>query len=274
MNTVRLTIAILFLFLSIFSLSVFLEKNAFLQNPPIHYVPPLEFVKLISGTFQSFWADVFYIRGIMAITGDFENKTERTFWVQENLKLAVALDSNLLQAYFFAGLVMGQDEETIKMCIKFLKNAFSKKPLDWHIPCWIGFNFYELGDYLSAIEYYKKAAQLPNGPKYLKSNQPMLYYKAGKIDLGIVYTEGLLHSIKDSKQLEGIEIKLNWLKNIVTLEQKVEEFKEMYGETPENLEQLAAKGFLDKIPEDPFLGGYFLDKKTDRVKSLPLILPR
>lgn len=254
-------------------LSIFLDENVSLYRESVHYVPPFKFIKLISGTFQSFWADIFYIRGIMAITGKFENREERTYWVQQNLKLATDLDPELLQAYFFGGIVLGRTEKTIRMGIKFLKEALIKRPSDWHIFYWIGFSFYELGDYSLAIKYYKKASDFPDAPEYLKSNQPMLYYKAGKPDLGISYLEGLLHSVKDSKQLEWIKVKLEWLRNISFLEKKVKEFEQIYSRPPENLQEMVAKGILDKIPQDPFLGGYYLDKNSGRIKSRPKPFP-
>lgn len=270
LKTPKLIVAILVLFLFTISFSLFLENATPLQKASIHYVPPLEFIKFISGTFQSFWADIFYIRGIMAITGDFKNKRERTFWVQENLEVATNLDPKLVQAYFFAGVVVpNDDEECIEKGIQFLKRGIQRSPTEWQLPYWIGFNYFQLGEYLKAIEYYKKASNLSDAPKFLKSIQPMHYYRAGRAGLGVIFLEGLLHSIKDPRQLEGMEIKLNWLKNIVELEKTVKKFSQIYGRPPKNLEELITEGFLEKVPEDPFLGGYFLDEESGMVRSSP-----
>lgn len=255
------------LFIFIVAGSFFLENALMLPKKKFFYVPPLDYLKIISGSFRTFCADIFYIRGVLAITEEIENRSTWIDWVQRNFEVATSLDPKLTQGYFFAGVVVARDEQGIKKGIKFLERGIKRNPDEWQIPYWIGFNYYQLGDYLKAIEYYKKASNLPAAPKFLKSIQPMSYYKAERPDLGLMYLEGLLHSIKDPKQLEWIEIKLMWLQNLVYLEEKVEQFKEVYGRWPEGLEELIEVGLLKEIPQDPFGRGYYLDKDSGRVKS-------
>jgi len=231
------------------------------------YVPPLDYLKIVSGSFRSFCADMFYIRGVLAVAEKIEDTDTWVDWVQKNFETATSLDPELTQSYFFAGVVIGRDEESINKGIQFLEKGFRRNPDEWQLPYWLGFNYYQLGNYLKAIEFYQRASLLPGAPDYLKSNQAMLYYKAGRPDLGRVYLEGFLRSVEDSRQLKWIETKLRWLDNIVYLEEKVRQFRKAFGFWPQELEELVKTGILDEIPEDPFGKGYYLDKDSHRVKS-------
>jgi len=253
--------------LSIIGCSVYLEYFFSLKREKFFYTPPLRYLELISGSFKSFFADIFYIRGVLALTDDIQGRNFRVDWVQKNFNIAVSLDPGLIQSYFFAGIVIARNKYSIEKGIEFLKKGLRLNPSRWQIPYWIGFDYYQSGGYLKAIEYYKKAAGLPGAPKFLKSVQAMLYYKAGRADLGAVYLKGLSRSVRDKKQMEWIKTKLKWLKNIVVLERKVKEFKAQYGVPPSNLNNLVEKGLINHIPRDPFGGGYYLDKKSGKVKS-------
>ena len=237
--------------------------------PRIRLVPPAEFIQLISGTFRGAWADAFYVQGVLALTEETPNRHDRVRDIQSRLRLATILDPRLVQAYFFGGVVIGQDRETIRMGIAFLQEGLERSPQEWRLPYWIGFGYYALGDYLEATAYYDRAARLPDAPAFLRSGQPYLYYLARRVDLGITYLEGLLHSIQDKGQLEWITLKLRWLKGMAYLEQKAEEFTRIYGAPPKRLEQLVESGLIDAIPEDPFLGGYVWDLASGSVKSRP-----
>ena len=239
------------------------------RAPRIGLVPPAAFIELISGTFRGAWANVFYIQGVLALTEETPDRTDLVRDMQSRLRLATTLDPRLVQAYFFGGVVIGHDRDTIRMGIAFLQEGFERSPQEWRLPYWIGFGYYSLGEYLDAVAYYDRASRLPDAPAFLRSSQPYLYYLARRSDLGIAYLEGLLHSVQDPSQLEWITLKLRWLKGMAYLEQKAEEFTRIYGASLTRLEQLVESGLIDQIPEDPFLGGYVWDSKSGSVKSRP-----
>ncbi|MFH1398041.1 MAG: tetratricopeptide repeat protein [Candidatus Omnitrophota bacterium] len=203
----------------------------------------------------------------MAITDNIKENSQWIDRVQGNFRAAIALDPDMLQAYFFSGVVVANDQEGLEKGIAFLKEGAKQNTKSWQILYWLGFNYYQSGDYLKAAEYYERASNLAGAPKFLKSIQPMQYYKARRADLGVAYLEGLLESVKDPQQLEWIKFKLEWLKNIVILEKQVNQFIKIYGYSPDSLEDLLKMRLIDKIPADPFGAGYYLDKESGRIKS-------
>ncbi len=258
---------ILILVILAFSGSLLLERCFPLAKELFYYVPPVDYLKLISGSFQSFCADFFYIRGVMAITDNIKEHSRWVDWVQNNFRAAIALDPDMLQAYFFAGIVVADNKEGLEKGIAFLKEGAQQNTKSWQILYWLGFNYYQAGDYLKSAEYYERASNLAGAPKFLKSIQPMQFYKARRADLGVAYLEGLLQSVKDPQQLEWIKLKLEWLKNIVILEKKVDQFVKIYGYSPDSLGDLLKMRLIDQIPVDPFGAGYYLDKESGRIKS-------
>lgn len=147
---------------------------------------------------------MFYIRGILDISGEFDSPAIRIERVQSDFSAALSLDPKLVQGYFFASIVLGHDRESIAKAIDFLEKHKGLNNSEWRIPYWLGFSYYELGNYRKAVDNYREASLLPRAPDFLKSNPVMLYYKAGKADLGVVYLRGLLDSLKEKARRNGL----------------------------------------------------------------------
>ena len=259
---------VVFSALSIYLLSHLLEKES-RRVESVVFIPSKEFTALTAGTYSKFLADVFLIRGVLMI-GDYDFFSKKRHLILKNLEVANKLDPRFLFPIFLGGIVLVHTPEDAYRSISFLKEAQKANPQAWQIPYWIGVNYaYILKDYLSAIKYFRIASDLPGAPPFLKSNQVFFYYKAGKIKLGIEYLEALKRSIEGKgKREEWINRKLEWLKKIWLLEQKVDEFHSLFKRYPENLNELVEVGLLDRVPGDPFGKGFYFDKEEKRVKSL------
>ncbi len=261
----------LLIFLACFSLIPFLslrlQINSAITEERLLFVPPYEYLRNIQGGIKNLLADVYYIKGVLGVTDEFRNREERLPWIQEVFKAAVLLDKDMLQAYFFAGSAIVNTKDELKQGNEFLLFGLVNSPTYWQIPYWLGFNYYLLGDNLKAAEFYALASKRPGAPGFLKSNQVMLYYRAGEPRLGLLYLEGLLESVKDPQQLKWVKLKIEWLKNMITLQDAVESFKDHYGRLPQSLEELENKGIISDIPQDPFGSGYYLDSESGKIKS-------
>lgn len=249
-------------------ISFHLQKVFSFKKKGIFVVPQArKYLDLISPGLKSIFADVFYVKGVLAVTDRFDDPRQSTAWVQDNFGAAISLDPKFTEGYFFGGIVVADNKEGTKKGIEFLEKYRYLNPSDWRILYWTGFNYYQLEDYITAANLYHQASEMPGAPPFLKSNQAMFYYRADKADLGVMYLEGLLNSVKDPHQLEWIKTKLEWLKNIIFLKKKAEEFETIYGKLPDSLDDLVKEGVILEVPSDPFGKGYYWDKETDRVKS-------
>ena len=256
MRNSRLIIAVLILFPAIIYLSHCLQKTPPPEkSPALFYVPPFRYINTVSGSFRVVCADIFYVRAILSVAEPGEGYLQ---YILNNLRLATALDYRLTSAYVIGGIVAPRGKAEIPLGIQFLKESMLRNPKEWKIPFWIAFDYYEIEDYQHAAEFYEKASRLPNAPRYLKGLITFSYYKSGQAEMGVRFLEGLKESIKDPALLKQIERKLEWLKNIAFLEEKVREFKNMYGRLPRDLEELVTRGLIQAVPKDPFGQGYYL----------------
>ncbi len=233
-----------------------------------YFLLPAGYFRLLPGSLQSCVADFFYIRGILALSGIDEDPAEKLSFIQELFARALVLDPSLSESYFFAGLAVGDDESSLRRGIEFISRYRYLNARDWRLLYWIGFNHYLLGEHLEAAGYYRQASLLPGAPSFLKSNQAMLFYQAGKPEMGVRYLEGLQYATRDLRQKKWIKIKLAWLKDIVFLEGKTAEFKRRLGRPPRDLKELGEQGVVGGLPEPSVVQGYYYVREQDRVKSI------
>lgn len=258
------------LLFSVITLSLHLSKIYPQEKTKIFYLPSLGYLKLVSGTFKPLVAQMLFVKGVLELS---EEVPDRTSYFLKLFEISINLDPKLVSAYFFGGVAVPIKKEEIPLGIRFLKEGMRLNPFDWRIPFWIGFDYLELGAYSKVIEYYNIASNLPNSPPYLKTNLAFFYYKADRPKEGILYFEGLLRSLKDERLLKIIEKKIEWLKGLVSLETKIEEYRRFYGAWPSDFKDLLEAGLIDKIPQDPFGEGYYLEKGlldgVPKVRSKP-----
>ncbi len=236
--------------------SVILNKTLLPRKNALYYIPSAKYIKFISGTFYSLVAHLLFIKAVLDYPEEIPHKTH---YIISLCRIVVSLDHNIEEAFFFGGVVVPETSKEIKEGIYFLKEGLKVFPSDWRIPFWIGFNYLQLGNYSRAIELYKYASSLPESPPFLKSNLPFLYYRAGSVEEGAIYLNSLLCSIDNKHLKKIIKKKIQWLKDLSFLKKKVEDYYILYHSWPSSLDELVKKNLLDKIPEDTFGRGFYLD---------------
>jgi len=260
-------LCLLFLFLSV-GFSLYLSKSVSLEKRKVYFLPQAKYLKAISGSHKHLAASLFFVKGVLDIS---EKIPQRIDYLLDVFRTSVKLDPRLVGAYVIGGVVVPKTKQDIVLAIDFLKEGMELNPKEWRIPFWIGFNNLELSIYPKVIEYYQLASELPDSPRYLKSNLAYYYYKSDKPKEGLLYLQTLKESLEDERLIKSIEQKITWLENIAYLEAKVKVYKDTYQSWPDSLDDLVRVGLISEIPEDPFGGGYELGKDwyrgQGRVKS-------
>jgi tetratricopeptide (TPR) repeat protein len=242
------------------------ENRIKVAKQNFYFVPSLKYLSLTSASHKTFFAYLFFIRGILDLTDKFPPTVNRIDYLLANFKAAGTLEPELTRAYFFGGIVAPATREDTVKAIAFLEEAGRSRPNDWKFPFWIGLNYLELGDYPGAAEYYQKAARLPGSPDYLKTNLPYIYYRSGEFNQGIAYLQALMLSLDDQRLIEIIKRKIEWLSNLALLEDKVDRYYKIYAKYPQDLEELKEKKLISEIPEDTFGQGFYLEKSLSQPK--------
>lgn len=255
------------LFLSIYSPPLSISSSA----KSLYIMPSFWTTKFLSLGMEGAAADIFFIRTMLYLgEGNIPRNQWNLNWIYGNLSFAVTLDPRFENAYFFGGIVVPQTIEETQRAIAFLEEGRKKNPKDWQLPFWIGFNYYQIGQHQKAAQYYAQASNLPQAPAYLKGLEVMSYFREGDYQSGLAILKALVQSAKNPQSKEWIEAKIKWLENIVYLEDAINRFESIFNRPPKDLNELIQQKFISEVPHDPWLGGYYLDSDTKKVKSLPL----
>lgn len=264
----KLLVLCAFILLILYAFSFQLSRISIEQERQNYYVPSLQYLEFIGGTFKPLLADLLFIKGILEL---FEDVPDRADYFLTLFRTTVGLDERLINPYFLGGIVVPLNREEVYKGIEFLQEGMRKHPFDWRFPYWIGFCYLELKDYSKVIEYYQIASNVPHSPSFLKTTLAYYYYKAGKLDEGALYLSSLTDSVDDERILDILDKKTRWLKQMSFLKDKVNEYYLKNNSWPLSLQDLIDKQLIDKIPDDPFGREYYLDTgepgKPPEVKS-------
>lgn len=247
------------IFLILFGITISFSFQLGSDTPSVRgglfFVPQPEYVERVSGTFRPAVALFFYMRGALELAGDTSKKVDLLL---ELFHLSLHLDPKLVQAAFLGGMVTPNSEEDLKKATVFLDKAVELNPNEWRILYWSGFNFLELGDIKSGTDRYWRASKLPGAPPFLRFSAANLPTQGRTLEQSIIETEGMLESVDNDDAREWIMLRSIWLHNMLMLENKAKEFKNLVSRHPVALEELVERGLIKEIPRDDIGNGFYL----------------
>ncbi|MCD6419920.1 MAG: hypothetical protein J7L41_04305 [Synergistetes bacterium] len=185
----------------------------------------------------------------------------------ERLYLSYKADPNNSAALFFLANVVPCNKRGAITVLRYLKASLCIKDT-WRGYMYIGFLYYfYLEDYSRAAKYFRLSARMPNSKPYVRSLALMAYYRSGRLTLAKQYLLSVYHSTNDKRRKKILLRKIRWIDTLIILNKTVVFFKKIEGRYPRTLRELVEKGYIKKIPVDPFGKGYYIDPNTHRVKS-------
>lgn len=263
---------IILLAFSIFSTFKRVEvlKSAVRMEGKELFIPSSRFLKPASLGFDTMVADLYWLRTVQYIGDDFWFK-KRYPQLFQLIDLVTDMDPKFEYAYEVGGIILSVYSRRIDESIKILKKGYRQNLGYWEIPFFLGFNyFYYLGDYEKAARYLTEASRLPRSPAYLPKLAAKLYAKAGDPDTAIEFLTQVYRSTDDERMKKEIEERIKEVmveRDIQYLERAVEVYRKRFGEYPQRLDLLVARGVIDSLPKEPFGGYYYIDPVTKEIKS-------
>lgn len=82
--------------------------------------------------------------------------------------------------------------------------------------------------------------------------------EAGRVITGISFLSEMIHETRDPQTKAFLQKRLDALKIIYFLENKVQEYEQKFNRSPESLADLVKSEIIEKIPEDPYGGNFYL----------------
>lgn len=179
--------------------------------------------------------------------------------IHKNLATAIELDPYNMDAYYFAQAILVWDAGRIDDVNRMLEHGIKYRTWDWSLPFYTAFNSaYFQKDYQRAAKYYQQAAEI-SGYDLFSRLAGRYLYETSQTDQAIAYLTVMEKNARKASIRKSFQIRLQALKEVQRVEVALQEYLEIYGNTPETLQDLIRLGLLERLPVDPYGGDFYLD---------------
>ena len=247
-------------------------KSGMLKRPlfeKLGYTPHGKFYKIVLGEFRWFMGEYLSFKSVIYYGDKVDLIRKRQFGKVEYYNLYRTIETSILlnpyneDAYYFAQATFTWDVGQVKAVNRLLEYVMKYRTWDFKIPFFLGFNYaYFLKDYKKAAYYYKIASKMTHSPLFANL-AARYFYRGGKTELGINYLKTMIKITRKESIKKTYKIRLKALEDIYKIEQAIKAYKTEYKKLPSNINELVKKGFLDRIPKDPYGGKFYIDKNGE-----------
>jgi tetratricopeptide (TPR) repeat protein len=247
-------------------------------RPPqarLGYFPPAPVIKSLTADHYQFMSQVISLQCLFYFGTLVELRTQMPDWwrIYRAVYTATRLDPYNMDAYYFAQAVLTWETGMIDQTLELLKFGFAHRTWDWYLPFYISFNYaFFLKDYEKAGKYLAKAAELKPEVEWYATLAARYYYEGGSTALALAYLQEMIPAARNEAIKKRLVTRAKAFERVLQIEQAVATFKERFQADPENLERLVNAGLLQRIPDDPYGGTFYLDKQG-RVRTTSKLAP-
>jgi tetratricopeptide (TPR) repeat protein len=214
---------------------------------------PVLMVKVIAGEFKGIFSD-FSIMEAGSIIGKRESKSSEE-WdsVAKIFGVALELDPYFQQSYMLIQGTLPWNTKNYDETFTLLNKSKDHRFWDWIPGFFIGFDyFFFLNDYEKSSEYLMGASTVNNAPPALATFAARMAQESGKNQLAISFLEMMISKEYDPVKKELLLTRIQAHKAVALIEGALQEYKLVFGEYPQDLSALIHKGFIQKLPENPY----------------------
>jgi tetratricopeptide (TPR) repeat protein len=238
------------------------------QQSPVLSIPslsqmPYGFTEAVSLEFKSLTAD-YLLLNIITFLGEKiikEEKTADSEWkiILKAFETVINLDPRATDPFVLANTTLPWEAGMVAETNTLLEKVAKYRPQDYRPYFFLWYNYYHfLKDLPKATEYLKKSAAIEGAPVYLKPLATRMHLYSGQLEASILYTKDVIETTNDEQMRQYMMKRLSGLRAIHNLEEGVRKFKEKYGSLPQYPEDLVVTKIIEKVPEDPYGGKFFI----------------
>jgi hypothetical protein len=225
------------------------------------YFPSGRFVSQSSIEFQSLAADFVWLRGIQYY--GYHLMSDRKYeWLGHVFDILTSLDPGFVGAYHFGGITLAWDAGKPHEAMDFLVKGMKANPMNWQIPFDAGFICYMLlRDYGRASTFFEAASKMPNAWFILSRWAAIAKAKSGDFQTARDMWVDILKGT-ENRALKALVVRqlrnLDLSESTDRLQKAVFRFQEDRKRLPTDLRELQATGYVERIPEEPYGGRFYL----------------
>ena len=245
-----------------------IEKNQPFRPDEIVYLPPPQLAGLASLGHKTLMADYYWIQALQYY-GEELNRRLHYRDLYRFIDLVVTLDPDFEQAYRFGGTAIpyhpgGWKWQNRAEAEDILLRGLKRFPDDFRMWMQLGFVRGIIGtDLAGAAEAYRRAAEVPDAPRWIPKLVTRLLATAGALDRAEAYAKSFLEHAETPEMREAMARRLKELeieRTLRRLDGAIETYRGRFGRDPESVEALVGAGLLSTVPEEPLGGEYRIEE--------------
>ncbi len=246
---------------------------------PALYVQSGTIAKRMALSYDALAADVYWMRALQhfgrtKLSKDPNKQYDLLFPL---LDLTTTLDPDFEIAYRFGAVFLGEAFPSgagrPDLAIALLEKGMKAHPTNWQYPQDIAFvHYWWRRDFVSAADWFRRAARLPNAPAWLEPMAAVSLTEGGnRASARQLWMQVLTQSdadwLRDQARIRLVQ--LDALDQIDALEQVVENYQQLRGQLPSSWQQVVGTGLLARVPLDPAGYPYQLNQYWGTVTVAP-----
>lgn len=231
------------------------------------YLPQKEVMKVAAMDHKSLSSEWLFFKVITYYGGQFEDNLPQTRKNIEYpnmyrfLNTSTYIDPYNIDSYYFAQAIFTWEIGKVKEVNYLLERGAHYRTWDYYLPFFLGFNnFYFLKDFKEASRHMEQAARLTNNP-FFASLAARFRYESAETDVAISFLKFTIERTWNEKVKLTLETRLRALEAVDFLEKAAKSFQGRYHRRPGGIEELLDRRIIEKIPEDPYGGKFYMDEK-------------
>lgn len=257
--------------------SVSLTRVRDVQPPEarLGFFPPAPVIKVLAADQYQFLSQLISLQCVFYFGSLVESREQRPNWrnLYRALFTATRLDPYNMDSYYFAQAVLAWEAKMIPQVIELLKYGFEHRPWDFYLPYFISFDYaFFLKDYKRAGEYLAKAAELKPEVEWYATLAARYFYEGGTTALALAYLKEMIPTARNEAIRKRMITRARAFEKVLQIEQAIAAYKERFQTDPEDLGRLLEAGLLERIPDDPYGGDFYLDEQG-RVRTTSKLVP-
>lgn len=253
-----------------FYVLILIPFTGYMRNKPIveklGYAPQPEALRLLSADQKQLVAASLIMKVLFYFGSLVEKSQNRImippdyFGMYKHVETALRLDPYNMDGYYFAQAILVWDVKRIPEANSLLEYGMKYRDWDWYLPFFAGFNYaYFLKDHGNAARYYKRAADL-TGSELFANLAGRYLRESGQTDLAIAYLSAMEKGAKNDAIRKTFRARLRAFREVKKIEVARDAYRRATGLQPLSLDEIVRKGYLKRIPVDPYGGTFYLTK--------------
>jgi len=247
-------------------------------RPPqarLGFYPPAPVIKALTADHYQFTSQVISLQCLFYFGTLVELRSQAPEWwrIYRAVYTSTRLDPYNMDAYYFAQAVLTWETGMIQQALELLEYGFAHRTWDWYLPFYISFDYaFFLKDYEKAGFYLAKAAELKPEVEWYATLAARYFYEGGSTALALAYLQEMIPAARNEVIKKRLVTRAQAFEAVLQIEQAIAAYKQRFQTDPEDLRRLVSAGLLERIPDDPYGGKFYLDEQG-RVRTTSKFAP-